>query len=165
VRSEIFFSPDSNGLLSRVAIAPAKGAKQVFGVEVDAVPLGQLLLRAVDLNFDGVLDLSLTGVAGTPNAPTELFVINAEKSSYFGQFTSPRVDPALRQVVSYEKGGHAGFLFRERTFKWRKGQLELQLDVEQTVENGSYFRTTREFVEGNLSRTTRREVKPSSEGK
>ena len=167
VSVRVLFSPDSEGHLSRVALARPGQAPEEFAVSLDSLPPGQFVLQAVDLNFDGVLDLALSGVAGTPNASTELFTVESSSVHHVGQLMTPRVDSTRREIVAYEKGGHAGLLFREEVYGWRSGELHLLRDTEQTFEGGSYFRTTREFGEdGKPTRTTRRKVEaPASDNR
>lgn len=161
-RLEIVFAPDLDGTLSEVGIEPVGGSKRVFRIELYSAPAGQFLLRAVDLNFDGVLDLSMTGIEGTPNASTELFIVDADGARHVGRLTSPRVDLARQQIVSYEKGGHAGLLYRERRFQWRGGELVLHRDVTQTFEEGAYFKTTSDYAGGALIQTVREKVDAGS---
>lgn len=144
----------ANGLEDTAKGASGQTLQVPFVADVD-----KLLLEAIDLDFDGVLDLVVGAVLGTPNHEATAWRVNSQNGRLerLGAFFNLRVDKGKREIVSSKKGGHGGRLYSEKTYRWLDGSLALVRSVEQALEGDDYIRTSREY-EGRKIVNTRREV-------
>lgn len=159
IEYEIEFQAPANGAeLRQIQIEPARGnsspsaPRATLAIEDGFTPTGNFMLRALDLNFDGVLDLGFGPVLGTPNLTLSYWLHDAAGSGWksLGMLSNVKVDPAAREVVTSEKGGHAGMLWQENAFHWQGGELMLVRSVKQEEAPGKrgYRRVTRTFQAG-----------------
>src|SRR5215510_15942045 len=100
---------------------PGATTSQRLSVENGASPTNEFLLRALDLDFDDVLDLAFGPVLGTPNLTLQYWVLDAKTGTWrsVGSHPNLRLDPKTREVATYEKGGHAGLLSQQNVYRWR----------------------------------------------
>lgn len=132
--------------------APSRGSTQRLPVESGWSPSNEFLLRAVDLDFDGVLDLGFGPVLGTPNLGLGYWVVDSKGGGWrsVGLLSNLRTDASAGELITAEKGGHAGMLSEEKVYRWQARELELVRSVEQVPVEGqaTYRRITRSFANG-----------------
>jgi hypothetical protein len=147
-----------------VAAAPSGGTAQSFNLQDVWSPSGEFLLQAVDINFDGILDLAFGPVMGTPNLELDYWLVEpavgegeppaqtAVPLRAVGRFSNLTLKPETRELETFEKGGHGGLLFKRDYYRWVDARLERIRSVEQTegTAGQDYRRTTRQFAAGKL---------------
>lgn len=147
---------------------PQSPRSQTLNVENGWSPSNKFILRALDLDFDGTLDLGFGPVLGTPNLTLNYWVRSPTGADWIslGKFSNLTSDPAARELVTREKGGHAGMLWQEDTYRWRDEKLTLSRSVQQVEVPGKaqYRKLTRTFVEGKQT-SEKSEVVPAPPGK
>jgi hypothetical protein len=156
---EIRFEPPAKDQeLQRIEVtrvgsgAPDRHPAELLSVENGWSPSDQFVLRALDLNFDGVLDLGFGPVLGTPNLTLSYWVQSSTGAGWvsLGLLANLTLAPAARELMTREKGGHAGMLWQENTYRWQGAKLVLSRSVEQVEVAGKaeYRRLTRSFTDG-----------------
>lgn len=81
-------------------------------------------LSAKDANFDGYADLMLLAAAGaTGNTSYMLWLFDPETRRFvafprFLDLSSPSFDSVNKQINTHNKGGHAGLLYVDMSYKW-----------------------------------------------
>lgn len=151
-----FEAPASDRELRQIQVwrvganAPAGAAPATLTIEDGFTPTGNFMLQALDLNFDGILDLGFGPVAGTPNLTLSYWVHDPSGWRSLGMLSNVKVMPAAREVVTREKGGHAGMLWQESTFRWQGDELVLTRSVQQEEVPGrrDYRKVTRTYESG-----------------
>ena len=86
--------------------------------------------EAIDVNFDGYLDVSLLAfVGGTGNAGANYWVFHPEQKRYlFNDVLSGHslvIDKKRQTLCSGWQGGHAGAIYDRMTFRWIDGTATL----------------------------------------
>lgn len=111
----------------QIARAASGSAPQVFPLTDAWSPAGDFLLQAIDLNFDGVLDLAFGAVLGTPNLTLDYWAVDPRRAALapLGKLTNLSVDLATHELRTHEKGGHAGLLQESKAYRWEDGKLSL----------------------------------------
>jgi hypothetical protein len=136
---------------------------QTFALKDAGSPTGEFLIQAIDINFDGVLDLAVGPILGTPNLELQYWTIDGGTSQWtdVGRLSNLKVRTATRELETSEKGGHAGLLFRNDVYRWASGRLEHVRAVEQTegTRVGQYRKTTRLFKDGKVVSESSEDVK------
>jgi len=148
--------------------APSQGGvAQTFEVEDAWSPTGEFLLQAIDINFDGVLDLAFGPILGTPNLELQYWIVGAGTAPWtnVGRLSNLKVRADTRELETSEKGGHAGLLFKNDVYRWTGGRLEHVRAVEQTegTKSGQYRKTTRAFQDGKVVSESSEDVKARPE--
>jgi hypothetical protein len=167
---EIRFSPGADKSVAKLDVtgaAPTPGggstAPQSLPLTDAWSPTNEFLLQALDLDFDGTLDLAFGPILGTPNLALEYWLVEPGHGSLskLGSFSNLKLNPTAREVETYEKGGHAGLLFESKVYRWESGQLALVRSVEQTEVPGQkyYLKTTRSFEAGRTVKESKERVK------
>lgn len=123
-------------------------------------PLAERVL-VQDLDFDGYADLGfVTGMGATGNAWADYWRFDPAGRRFVAVGTHPvfTVDPAGRQLRARNKGGHAGLLFTDETYRWVDGRpVVVRVEEQDSNETGEgYVRTVRELREGQLVEIERR---------
>jgi hypothetical protein len=165
LRYEVRFAPGADQKITHLDVKSlGRNDAQRLEVEFGWSPSGEFFLNAVDLNFDDKLDLGFGPVLRTPNDTLQYWLAdpNGGPLEYLGSFPNLRVEPANRQLETYEKGGHAGLLYEAKTYVWENGKLVLVKSVSQAQEPGEdvYRETTRTFKGGRLVEEKTRRVTP-----
>lgn len=165
LRYEVRFAAGADQKVTQLDVkSPGRTDAQRLEVEFGWSPSGEFFLNGVDLNFDGKLDLGFGPILRTPNDTLQYWLAdpNGGPFEYLGSFPNLRVEPAARQIETYEKGGHAGLLYDAKTYAWESGKLVLVRSVSQTQEPGGdvYRETTRTFKGGRLVEEKTRSVAP-----
>lgn len=151
---EVRFQPAGDqGVTSlQIARASSAAAPQVFQLTDAWSPSGDYLLQAIDLNFDGVLDLAFGAVLGTPNLTLDYWTVAPQRAALdsIGKLTNLTIDLATHELKTHEKGGHAGLLQESKTYRWESGKLTPVRSTSQTEspDGRGYVKTTREFEAG-----------------
>lgn len=114
-----------------------------------------------DLDFDGYADLGfVTGTGATGNAWADYWRFDpaARRFVAVGTHSVFQVDSAARQLRARNKGGHAGLLFTDETYRWIDGQpVVVRVEEQDSDASGEgYVRTVRELRDGQLVETERR---------
>ena len=161
---EVRFQPDGARGVSSLQIAPLASprAPQVLQLSDAASPSGDYLLQAIDLNFDGVLDLAFGAVLGTPNLTLDYWAVAPQRAAldHIGKLTNLTLDLATHELKTHEKGGRAGLLQESTTYRWESGKLTAVSSTSQTENpDGGYSRTTRELEHDRVVKETREPVK------
>jgi hypothetical protein len=128
LRFEVRFQPSANGVRSLQITRPASGAPpQVFQLSGVESPSGDYLLQAIDINFDGVLDLAFGAALGTPPLTLEYWTVAPRRGALesVGKLTNLTLDLATHELRTQEKGGHAGLPPASKTYRWESGKLAL----------------------------------------
>jgi hypothetical protein len=86
---------------------PRSPRSEALDVENGWSPSNKFLLRALDLDFDGTLDLGFGPVLGTPNLTLNYWGRNSTGAGWIslGKFSNLTSDPAARELVTREKAG------------------------------------------------------------
>lgn len=131
---------------------PGGTSTQRLPVDNGWSPSNEFLLRAMDLDFDGVLDLGFGPLLGTPNLTLGYWVVDSQGGDWLsvGLLSNLRTDASAGELITFEKGGHAGLLSQEKAYRWQAKKLELIRAVEQVPVEGkaAYRRITRSFASG-----------------
>lgn len=151
---QVSFAPRANDqeVVELEIAARGGGGTQRLPVDNGWSPSKEFLLRAVDLDFDGVLDLGFGPVLGTPNLSLGYWIVDSKGGSWrsVGLLSNLRTDASAGELITTEKGGHAGMLSEEKVYRWQAQKLELIRSVEQVHVEGkaAYRRITRSFADG-----------------
>jgi hypothetical protein len=126
---EVRFQPSGDQGVSSLQIARASSgaSPQVFQLSDTDSPSGDYLLQAIDINFDGVLDLAFGPVLGTPNLTLDYWTVSPQRGALegIGKLTNLTLDLATHELRTHEKGGHAGLLQESKAYRWESGKLLL----------------------------------------
>jgi hypothetical protein len=146
-----------------VTEASAAPAPQSFKLEDGWSPTGDYFLQAVDLNFDGVLDLGIGPQRGTPNLTLQFWTVDGKRAALdsLGEFTNLTADPKARELRTFEKGGHAGLENANKSYRWEGGKLVLVRSTAQTSagDGQRYLKTTQRLDQGRVVEEKREPVK------
>ena len=111
-------------VITFVTIDVLESAQLVQTLEMPDMSAPMLELSAQDANFDGFSDLMLLAAAGaTGNTSYMLWLFDPETRRFvafprFLDLSSPSFDPVNKQINTHNKGGHAGLLYVDMSYKW-----------------------------------------------
>jgi hypothetical protein len=163
---DVRFQPQGEQGVTELQIARASSgsAPQVFPLTDAWSPTGDFLLQAMDLNFDGVLDLAFGAVLGTPNLTLDYWAVDPQRAALdpIGKLTNLTVDLAAHELRTHEKGGHGGLLEESKAYRWESRKL-LPVRVTSQTESPDgrgYVKDTQQLEGGRVVKETREAVKP-----
>lgn len=159
------FVPAGDGAIRAIRVR-AVGAAQAHELPVSESAVGEHVAPAErmmveDMDFDGYADLGfVTGTGATGNAWADYWRFDPAARRFVAVGTHPvfQVDPAARQLRARNKGGHAGLLYTDETYRWIDGRpVVVRVEEQEGDESGEgYVRTVRELRDGQLVETERR---------
>lgn len=122
---------------------------------------GKFFFDAVDLDFDGYLDLMLITAQGTANASADYWLFKPKSGifAYAGNYPVFKVDRLRRVLSTYERGGLGGMLFTKSEYRVENGKVRLDRteSQESTGEAGVFRRIVKER-EGAKMKTVKSEL-------
>lgn len=159
---ELIFDPNTFHRTIQISWAGESAPYQIIDADVgEKLSYGEDL-RAIDVNFDGYLDLVLLGWFGatgnkgysfyTFDSLTTTFALNTD----LGGLESPRFDDSTKQIRTHSVGGMAGNIYRNETYKYENGKLKLIHAVYQDFDHNTehFIRKTKHMRNGRLSDST-----------
>lgn len=140
-------------------------------LEGEPLPYEQIdYLWAVDMNFDGYLDLQFLNTLGaTGNSGSRYWLYNPARARFeFNQSLSElggaKADAATRTIHTYSKGGAAGMVYWSAVHAWENGKLVTLEEESQNYppgdNSGNWFvRVVKQRRNGRLVEVSRERVK------
>jgi hypothetical protein len=112
-------------------------------------------IDVADLNFDNYMDITIFMWSGSGGIWEYIYIYNPKEKKYYYQeelssLATVWADAETKTVKSHGKGGHAGWIYYYKEFKWENGQLTLICQEDQDYDNDLelYIRVTRTLKNG-----------------
>jgi hypothetical protein len=112
-------------------------------------------ISTADLNFDNYMDIAIFMWSGSGGVWEYIYIYNPKEKKYYYQeelsaLATVWADAETQTVKSHGKGGHAGWIYYYKEFKWENGQLILIGSEDQEYDDGLelYLRVTRTLQDG-----------------
>ena len=150
------------------AIIFERGGHTVQKLDVPSMtPLAQdeaFFFGALEINFDGWLDLLLMTERGSTNAKAEYWVYDPAGDRFrdLGEFPMFRVDAVHKQLSTYVSNGPAGLDFEKRDYAFEGHDLIVMSEETQKPapsRPGWYVHTVRRHKDGKLVVLLRQTIK------
>lgn len=121
-------------------------------------PRNEEYFQAVDINFDGYADIKLLSWwGGTGNKGYNWWLFNPKSGTFVYQqelsgLSNPVPNPKTKEITTYSKGGMAGMVYGQETYRFDGDRLVLMRSVEQNwVDEKKHFvKVTRERKNGTM---------------
>ncbi len=116
-------------------------------------------LSMVDVDFDGHGDLAFLAVQGMANSTSEYWRFDPASGRFepLGAFDTFEPDSARRELVTHNRGGHAGLIWSSGRHRYQDGRIVTVREEAQdwSDEAEAYVRTVREHRAGRMVETAR----------
>gem|GEM_PF-1671023 len=116
-------------------------------------------LSMVDVDFDGHGDLRLLAYQGMANSTSEYWRFNPQAGRFepLGAFDTFEPDSARRELVTHNRGGHAGLIWASGRHRYEGGKIVTVREEAQdwSDEAEGYVRIVRERRSGRMVETAR----------
>lgn len=116
-------------------------------------------LSVVDVDFDGHGDLAFVANQGMANSTSEYWRFDPAAGRFepLGAFVTFEPDSARRELVTHNRGGHAGLIWESGRHRYEGGKIVTVRHEAQdwSDEAEAYIRTVREHRAGRMVETAR----------